>query len=630
MTTPVTNNGDNNNFDEILDRCLRAVEAGQATIEQCAARYPNFPELANLLRMAAAFSDLPRPQMPAAARLERRLQTQFRERVRVSTPRRPALFPLRRLLLTVGAMLLILFGAGTGLVVVSANALPGDGLNYSLKRNIETIRLRFGNETLYEIAETRLNEVRGLAARGRAVGEEAINDMYNSVSAALIEVNDATKRINLTTDAENAVLDALSKGMVNPQLAQNTIQKLQNTLNVFVPNLPTSTDTPTPSVAAQPTTGTPSTVPSATPTATQAASVTLTPSFTASSTETPAPPTVKPSATSTPTLTPTRTVPAPVLGPSYTATLGRGPAVTVQGIPTKTSTAKATQESTAQETVAVTDTPTVEGTEPPTQPATEEASATIEVTETPTATEPPTLTPTATSTNTPLPTATPIPPTATFTATPLPPTPNGLPPQNLKQNPQEITFHECKPEGNGGDPILNLNRNRVDDAKQYPQTGFDNIAKLPWPKDAEGKPHDQWSQDTRNAIAQVEGLPVMVEVYLVKVQENGPEEQSCNSNDHTWQLWLLPNPGSANDLGKALVAGVTPRVVSKHAGWTLDKLNALAAAGAKVRVSGWLLFNEEQAGEVGKSRVSLWEIHPVMQIAVNKGNQWVNLDDYQP
>src|SRR5215470_2410149 len=100
MTTPVTNNGDNNNFDEILDRCLQAVEAGQMTIEQCAARYPNFTELASLLRMAAAFSDLPRPQMPATARLERRLQAQLRERVRASAPRRPALFPLRRLLLT--------------------------------------------------------------------------------------------------------------------------------------------------------------------------------------------------------------------------------------------------------------------------------------------------------------------------------------------------------------------------------------------------------------------------------------------------------------------------------------------------------------------------------------------------
>ncbi len=170
----------------------------------------------------------------------------------------------------------------------------------------------------------------------------------------------------------------------------------------------------------------------------------------------------------------------------------------------------------------------------------------------------------------------------------------------------------------------------MDEASQYPQTAFDSIAKFPWPKEAEGKPRDQWSQDTRNTIAQAEGLPVMIEVYLVKVQENGPEPQNCNSTYHTWQLWLLAEKGSQNDLAKALIAAITPRVAANHAGWTLDKLNALATSGAKVRVSGWLIFNADQAGEVGKTRVSLWEIHPVMQIAVAKGNQWVNLDDYTP
>ena len=87
MTTPVSNNNSNNNFDEILDRCLQAVESGQMSIEQCAARYPNYPELAGLLRMATAFTELPRPQMPGAAPLQRRLQIQFREQYRTAAPR---------------------------------------------------------------------------------------------------------------------------------------------------------------------------------------------------------------------------------------------------------------------------------------------------------------------------------------------------------------------------------------------------------------------------------------------------------------------------------------------------------------------------------------------------------------
>src|SRR5512140_762728 len=110
MTTPVSNNP--NNIDEILDRCLQAVESGQMTIEQCAARYPNHPELAHMLRMAAAFRELPRPLMPSSAQLQRRLQAQLRERVRATAPRRTPSFPLRRLLLTIGVMLLIVFIGG--------------------------------------------------------------------------------------------------------------------------------------------------------------------------------------------------------------------------------------------------------------------------------------------------------------------------------------------------------------------------------------------------------------------------------------------------------------------------------------------------------------------------------------
>ena len=81
---------------------------------------------------------------------------------------------------------------------------------------------------------------------------------------------------------------------------------------------------------------------------------------------------------------------------------------------------------------------------------------------------------------------------------------------------------------------------------------------------------------------------------------------------------------------KALLVGVSPRVRANHNGWTLDKLNALAGAGAKVRVSGWLMYNQDHPDDVGKTHLTPWEIHPAMQIAVSKGDQWVNLDDYHP
>jgi len=207
---------------------------------------------------------------------------------------------------------------------------------------------------------------------------------------------------------------------------------------------------------------------------------------------------------------------------------------------------------------------------------------------------------------------------------------NGLPSDDFKQPWQQITFHDCPPQGDGGDATLNQTKNRVDEGN-YQQVTFDALANLPWPKDAEGKSRDQWSQAVKDEVARSEGLPLIVEGYLVKVQENPPEAQNCHSNDYkTWQLWLLGAAGSANDAPKALLVGVSPRVRANHNGWTLDKLNALVGAGTKVRVSGWLMYNQDHPDDVGKAHLTPWEVHPAMQITISKGDQWVNLDDYKP
>jgi hypothetical protein len=217
----------------------------------------------------------------------------------------------------------------------------------------------------------------------------------------------------------------------------------------------------------------------------------------------------------------------------------------------------------------------------------------------------------------------------TPTPTPIPSaTPSGLPGADLKQAPQEITFHDCQPQGDGGDATLNQIKNRVDEGR-YAQVTFDTIANLPWPKDAEGKPRDQWQQSTRDQVAWAEGFPVTVEGNLVRVQENPPEAQNCHSNDFkTWQLYFVSTPGG--DPARALVAGIGPRIRANHAGWTLDKLNALVGSGARIRVSGWLMLNQEHPEEIGKTRVALWEVHPTMQIAILQNDQWINLDDYHP
>jgi hypothetical protein len=47
----------------------------------------------------------------------------------------------------------------------------------------------------------------------------------------------------------------------------------------------------------------------------------------------------------------------------------------------------------------------------------------------------------------------------------------------------------------------------------------------------------------------------------------------------------------------------------------------------RVRVSGWVLMDQEHPDQLGKTRGTLWEIHPVMQFEVQQGNQWIALDE---
>ncbi len=205
---------------------------------------------------------------------------------------------------------------------------------------------------------------------------------------------------------------------------------------------------------------------------------------------------------------------------------------------------------------------------------------------------------------------------------------SALPPTSFKQPPQHATFNECPPEGKDGDTELNRNRNRTDEGN-FQAVPLDVILGIGWPKEIEGKRHDQWSPGARDAVSRAAGLPVLVEGFVARVDQRGPESANCNSNsDLNLQITVVAQPEAAGDPAKAVVTHITPRVRANHAGWTAEKLNALV--GARVQIAGWLLLDPEHGGDVGKSRGTLWEIHPVMQIAVWKDGQWVRLDDYQP
>ncbi len=206
----------------------------------------------------------------------------------------------------------------------------------------------------------------------------------------------------------------------------------------------------------------------------------------------------------------------------------------------------------------------------------------------------------------------------------------GLPDASYKQEFKEITFKGCPPEGDGGDPELNMRKNRVDDGNYQP-VAFQTLMSLTWPKEIERRDHANWPAQDRATIDQAEELPVMVEGYLLLARESEEESTNCHSKeDHDFHIWMLDRPGTQDDRGGSLVIETTPRVRQNHPNWTVANLNTLARNGTKVHISGWTFFDPEHPDQIGKTRGTIWEIHPVMKIEFELNGSWVNLDDYKP
>jgi hypothetical protein len=237
-------------------------------------------------------------------------------------------------------------------------------------------------------------------------------------------------------------------------------------------------------------------------------------------------------------------------------------------------------------------------------------------------------------------TATPLPPILVphpeVTHTPEPPisapdASGNLPEMAEKPKPKQITFQGCPPEGDGGIVELNKKKNRVDDNDTYTTIRFAALAGLPGPKVAQLGELALLSTNERALVMRYEGLPIALEGYLVGVKESGPESCNCHGaafefRDH--HLWLAPS--ADDDRTRAVVVETTPRVRAKHPHWDTQTLNTVAKTRQHVRISGWLMFDPEHPDQVGKTRATLWEIHPIMRIEIEQNGQWINLDDWTP
>lgn len=191
-------------------------------------------------------------------------------------------------------------------------------------------------------------------------------------------------------------------------------------------------------------------------------------------------------------------------------------------------------------------------------------------------------------------------------------------------------FHGCPPTGKGSDPYLNSLKNRdvpPTKAKRYTVTQFLKAAPRTLPT---RKIHrDRWTPQQQDLAAKWERRAVTVEGYLVFDAVKQAKE-ACNCGSATYRdfhLWLgaVPSVTKASR-GRALVVEVSPRTWPTHPTWKEAKTyRGPIRAGTKVRVTGWLMWDQEHAPHLTKTRGTLWEVHPIHKIQVRQGNKWVTL-----
>jgi hypothetical protein len=163
---------------QVLAQCLDAIDRGDATLQECLARYPQHrEELMPILRMAAMLHDDPsagpRPLFRRTARQRLLAKLPPRTPARLGVGRWPfwQTFPRRAIAWAAIAVALVVILSSSGIVYAGARTLPGDTL-YPVKTTVEEARLWVarGEDDVHlslRFAEDRIQEIRRLGTVGR-------------------------------------------------------------------------------------------------------------------------------------------------------------------------------------------------------------------------------------------------------------------------------------------------------------------------------------------------------------------------------------------------------------------------------------------------------------------------------
>ena len=138
-------------------------------------------------------------------------------------------------------------------------------------------------------------------------------------------------------------------------------------------------------------------------------------------------------------------------------------------------------------------------------------------------------------------------------------------------------------------------------------------------------------------VNELQSHMIFVEGFLVAIKQQGAESPNCEgtgsvmTDNHLWlvdsadQVDLTNTQTIRKSKAASTVVEITPRWRAANPGWRIAAIQKHIDAKAKFRITGWLMLDPEHPDQIGQTRGSLWEIHPITKIEFLNGSTWVEL-----
>jgi hypothetical protein len=153
----------------------------------------------------------------------------------------------------------------------------------------------------------------------------------------------------------------------------------------------------------------------------------------------------------------------------------------------------------------------------------------------------------------------------------------------------------------------------------------------------DGDPEAQYLKAT-------EAETVMVEGYLAMAKDGGAEGVNCKSTtrvDTHMELVDTDSVDPKRNRDRHVIAEVTPWFHAAVPEWSTEALESLASYSGgysgsekhsppKVRIYGYLFFDEAHATGADSWRGTPWEVHPITKIEVLENGEWHELGGVHP